>query len=276
MAPSVSICLPVYNGARFLKIAIESVLSQTYTDYELIICDDCSGDNTLEIARSFGDPRIKVYKNEKNLGLVGNWNRAFSYAHGKYVKLMMQDDILHADAIAKQVELLEMHPEASICIGNTSVINELGEVVVERRRFKEDGVISGIKFAKKTLMGRNLYCEPPNVMLRNELIKKIGPIDDSFTYAPDWDYCLSMSSIGDVAYTKAKIMDFRISDISETSRVFNKKNGATTLSDSDKMFLKHFNAKIIPLNIFNYIIFRVVIRVMAFARVIILKIRKKR
>lgn len=276
MAPLVSVCLPIYNGDRFLKVAIESVLSQTLTDYELIICDDCSSDDSLKIASEFSDPRIKIYKNGKNLGLVGNWNRCISYAHGKYVKLMMQDDFLHPDALAKQVELLEMYPQASICIGNTSVINEKDEIVVERNRFKNDGVISGIKFAKKTLRGRNLYCEPPNVMFRKELMEKVGPIDDSFTYAPDWDYCLSMSSIGDVAYTSTKIMDFRISDNSETNRTFNKNAGASTLSDSDKMFLKHYNARVLPLNIINYIIFKVVIRVMACARIVILKIRKKR
>ena len=104
----------------------------------------------------------------------------------------------------------------------------------------------------------------------------MGPIDDSFSYAPDWDYCLSMSSIGDVAYTKIKIMDFRISDISETNRMFNEKAGSSTFLDSDKMFLKHYDAKVLSLSIINYIMFRVVIRLMAFARIIILRINKKR
>ncbi|MCQ2516090.1 MAG: glycosyltransferase [Saccharofermentans sp.] len=275
-SPVVSICLPIYNGARFLKIAIESVLNQTYSNFELIICDDCSSDNSPEIVEKYNDSRIKFYKNEKNLGLVGNWNNSFSYATGKYIKLMMQDDYLYPNAIAKQVELLELYPQASLCIGNTSVINENGDVVCNRNRFNKDGVIDGRMFAKKALRGRNLFCEPPNVMFRKETVNRVGEFDNSFTYAPDWDFCISISSIGDVAYTNDKVMDFRISDISETNRVLNQNAGASTLGDCDRMFLKHYNAKIIPLNAIDYAIFKTTVRLLALARVIVLRIRKKR
>ena len=92
--PTVSICLPVYNGERFLREAIESVLAQTYEDYELLISDDLSQDSSLEIAHSYAkrDTRIIVSSNPKNLGLFANYNACQKLASGKYIKPFAQDD----------------------------------------------------------------------------------------------------------------------------------------------------------------------------------------
>ena len=90
----VSICIPTYNGAQFIRKTLESVLNQSYQNIEVIVNDDCSTDNTMDIVRSMNDSRIKIYANEENLGLVRNWNMTVSYATGEFVKLMCQDDLL--------------------------------------------------------------------------------------------------------------------------------------------------------------------------------------
>src|SRR5262249_40381711 len=94
--PTVSICLPVYNGERFLAEAIESVLEQTHRDYELLICDDLSHDSSLEIARTYAryDTRVTVWSNPQRLGLFANYNSSIERATGKYIKLFAQDDLL--------------------------------------------------------------------------------------------------------------------------------------------------------------------------------------
>ncbi len=94
--PIVSVCLPTFNGERFLGAAIQSLLSQTFFDFELIICDDCSSDKTVALIQSFAerDPRIKFFQNEKNCGLFENYNVCLGRVIGQFVKLFAQDDLL--------------------------------------------------------------------------------------------------------------------------------------------------------------------------------------
>ena len=273
MEPLVSVCMPVYNGERFLRKAIESVLSQSLEDFELIICDDCSADASVAIIRSFEDCRIRFFENSGNLGLVGNWNEAVSHATGRYVKLMMQDDILGRDALLRQSDLLEKNPQASMSVGNTSVIDVNDRVIFERHRFPEDVVEDGKKFARKSLRGRNIFCEPPNHMFRRDLIDKLGLYDKSLIYTPDWDMCIRMCEAGDVACTSEEVMRFRISDTQETSRIYHGKVGNAN-RDSDRMFIKHMNSGILKLGRFDFFRFRFVIRAAAVARSAVLAFKR--
>ena len=92
----------MYNNARFIAQTITSVLTQTFLDFELLIYDDHSTDLSFDIAASFTDPRIKLYRNSGNLGPEGNWNKAISEVRGKYVKLVCGDDILFPQCLEKQ------------------------------------------------------------------------------------------------------------------------------------------------------------------------------
>ncbi|HLZ86639.1 MAG TPA: glycosyltransferase family 2 protein, partial [Puia sp.] len=105
-----------YNREKYIAEAIESVLRSSYTNYELIICDDRSTDRTVEIARSYAarDPRIKVYVNEKNLGDYPNRNRVASYARGKYLKYQDSDDIIYPHTLQIMVDHMENFPEVSV------------------------------------------------------------------------------------------------------------------------------------------------------------------
>ena len=273
MSPVVSVCMPVYNGRAYIRKAVDSVLAQSMEDFELLICDDCSSDETMDIVESYDDPRIRIFRNENNLGLVGNWNRVISYARGKYIKLMMQDDILGTDALKSQVSLLESNPKAVLSIGNTAVIDGNDNVIMKRHRFKRDTVIDGRKYARRSLRGRNIYCEPPNHMYKREMISKIGIYDDSLIYTPDWDYCLLLSEIGDVACTSTEVMRFRISDSQKTSDIYRGSTAAAN-KDSYQMFIKHWKSGILGLNGFDYFMFRTVIRAAALVRIALLNFKK--
>ena len=80
-----SVCIPTYNGAEFIAEAIQSVLTQSFTDFELLVVDDHSSDNTLDIVRSFADSRLSIHQNEKRLGIPRNWNHCLALAQGEYV-----------------------------------------------------------------------------------------------------------------------------------------------------------------------------------------------
>src|SRR5688572_129331 len=109
--PRVSILIPTYNYAHVLGEAVESALSQTFEDFELIIVDDQSKDNTDEVVQKYlSDPRVQYYKNEKNLGLVGNFNKCLEYANGEYIKYLLADDRLHPQNLEKFVAVLDLYP----------------------------------------------------------------------------------------------------------------------------------------------------------------------
>jgi glycosyltransferase involved in cell wall biosynthesis len=112
--PVVSVLMTSYNREKYIAEAISSVLSSSFTDFELIICDDCSTDRTVDIARDFAekDKRIRVFVNENNLGDYFNRNRAASYASGKYLKYIDSDDMIYPHGLQVMVEAMEKFPEA--------------------------------------------------------------------------------------------------------------------------------------------------------------------
>ena len=119
--------MPVYNGAVFLKEAISSILDQSFTDFELIILNDGSTDDSERIILSFKDDRIKYLKNAKNLGLIGTLNKGLSESRGTYIARMDQDDISLPNRFQKQINFLKEHPNTTIVATKLSQINEKGE-----------------------------------------------------------------------------------------------------------------------------------------------------
>ena len=126
--PLVSLGVPVFNGENFLKQALDSILCQTLSDFEIIICDNASTDATEEICRGYTarDKRIKYYRNTRNLGSAPNCNLAFRHAKGRYFKWACHDDILAPDFLEKTVALLESNPDAVLCHSLVEVIDSGG------------------------------------------------------------------------------------------------------------------------------------------------------
>lgn len=114
MLPLVSILMPVYKTAPYLREAMDSMLSQTFTDFELIVLDDCSPDNAEEILDSYTDPRIVRYKGEKNAGLSNVLNVGIGMARGKYIARMDSDDLSMPERLQIQVDYLEAHPDIDL------------------------------------------------------------------------------------------------------------------------------------------------------------------
>ncbi len=113
--PTISVLMPVYNCALYLVEAVESILNQTFTDFELIILDDCSTDNSADIAKSFTDKRIIYHRNDTNLGLANNLNVGLRMAKGKYIARMDGDDISLPERFQTQIDFLESHPDIDLC-----------------------------------------------------------------------------------------------------------------------------------------------------------------
>jgi glycosyltransferase involved in cell wall biosynthesis len=132
--PKVSIGMPVYNGGAYLRRAIETLLNQSFTDFELIICDNGSTDGTQELCREFAekDSRVRFFVNEKNLGAWGNHNRTFELARGQYFKWAADDDEHTLDYLEKTVRVLDSEPDVVCVQGTTRLIDSDGtEITVE-------------------------------------------------------------------------------------------------------------------------------------------------
>ncbi len=127
--PKVSIGMPVYNGEKYIAYALDSILAQTYQDFEIIICDNASTDRTQEISLNYvqKDSRISYHRNEKNLGAAPNYNLAFHKAKGEYFKWAACDDMLAPEFLAKCVEALDQNPDVVLCVPKTRLIDEHGE-----------------------------------------------------------------------------------------------------------------------------------------------------
>lgn len=130
-APLVSIGLPVYNGENFIQAAIESILAQTFEDFELIISDNASTDKTQEICLRYvaRDPRVHYYRSEENMGASWNYNRVFELSRGAYFKWSAHDDVCAPDFLKKCVEVMEKDPSVVLCFPQTKIIDAQGEIV---------------------------------------------------------------------------------------------------------------------------------------------------
>lgn len=126
--PRVSIGVPVYNGERYIADSLRSLLKQTYTDFEIIISDNASTDQTERICREFAaaDPRVRYYRNARNLGAAANYNRAFALSTGIYFKWAAHDDVCAPEFLERCVQVLDKHPSAALCHPRASIIDEQG------------------------------------------------------------------------------------------------------------------------------------------------------
>ncbi|MDX2303679.1 MAG: glycosyltransferase family 2 protein [Microscillaceae bacterium] len=126
--PKVSVLIPVYNTEAYIAQTIESVLAQTYQDWELVIVDDCSTDQTFDICRKYtaDEPRIRLYKNEKNLGMMPNWNYGITLCRGEYWGKLDADDLWHENMIEECVKILDQSPEVGLVCTSHVIIDEQG------------------------------------------------------------------------------------------------------------------------------------------------------
>ncbi|TMC57248.1 MAG: glycosyltransferase [Chloroflexi bacterium] len=208
----VSVCVPAYNGARFIGEALDSILYQTFRDFELIVSDDASDDETLAVVARRAEPRVRVERNPSRLGLVGNWNRCLALAAGEYVCLFHQDDLMEPELLARQVALLDARPSIGFVFANVSRIDERGETVGghwNRSLPRADTIYAGSEVFRRMLSGGNLVpCQ--TVMARAVCYRALGGFNPRLHYTPDFEMWLRLALHGDVGYLAAPLARIRL------------------------------------------------------------------
>lgn len=199
----VTVLMPVYNGGPFLKDAIESILAQTFTEFEFLIVDDGSKDTSLEVIRGFSDARIKLIQNEKNLGLIATLNKGLSLAQGEFVARMDQDDLAVPERLAKQVALLRGNPEILGTGSALTLINMKGETV------GNIAVLTEFEQIRRALAVTNPFAHP-TMMVRREIVKKLGGYRSEAYATEDYDLWTRLVKEGPVVNIEEPLLRYRL------------------------------------------------------------------
>ena len=236
--PLVSVCIPAYNNAGYIKDTIESILGQTYQNIELIIVDDNSKDDTLKIVQSIEDKRVKVYHNDENLGMVGNWNKCLSLATGDYIKLICADDMVDQNAIEIEAKAMMENPTANLVESDTRLVDINGKKTGAFHRYHKSGLVNGKKVAKASLIFQNFFGAPVNNLIRRTALENVGFFDTSFTYILDFDMWIRLACSGDVFIIHQLLNSFRIRNDSNTGNLIGE-NRDVYVEEHRKLVMKH-------------------------------------
>lgn len=202
--PSLSVIMPVYNGERFLEETVESVLNQTFTDFEFIVIDDGSTDDTLRILRDFEDERIKIIEQEHR-GLTKSLNRGIKIAEGDYIGRMDCGDIADEERFEVEIDFLEREDDIYGVGSWAELIDEDGNSLGSRKYpvdFKE---------IKKVILRYNPFIHP-SLTLESDIFQKVGLYDEDFKYAQDYDLMLRAVSKLKVTNIPRNLLKYRISE----------------------------------------------------------------
>lgn len=216
---AVSICLPVYNGERFIAAALESALNQTFADFELIVVDDASTDRSFEIMQGYADrdTRIRLFRNEHNAGLFQNYNRCLKEARGDYIKPFAQDDLLAPSILQRQVQVLAQKPNVGLVSTAKRWISETGETLQTFRTFNCDTTVSGREVIRYNLIRLTNWVGEPSTVMYRAALGDNGFDTDLFHYG-DIDYWFRIVEGCDYFYLDDVLCDFRRHNASATSK----------------------------------------------------------
>jgi len=210
----ISVVMGVYNGETYLKSAIQSVLDQSYENFEFIIVDDASTDNTAAILAEFQDKRIKVLKNDTNKRLAYSLNRAISAARGKYILRMDADDLCMPERFEKQVSYMEKHPEIGISFGNIACFSD-GKVLNILDTNEGDP-----EYIRANMIFFSTVCHP-SVIMRREIFD-MAQYNEKYTVSEDLELWLKVLNKYSIKKTKDNTLLYRVHQ-KQVSSVYSEK-----------------------------------------------------
>jgi len=242
----VSICIPVYNGARYLQECLDSVMAQTFEDFEVIAVDDGSTDDSQNILKSYQEkfPKLKVHINSTNLGLVGNWNRCLELAKGEWIKFVFQDDLISPECLSHMMKAASDTQALVVCqrkflieeSASPYLKNYFTHEVLTLEKLFDDQVPGFIpardvsKLAVKHIC-RNFIGEPSSVLFKRALVERLGPFDKDLAQICDLEYWLRIGSLYGIKHVHENLAFFRIHSSSTTSMNTGGKRFTSLFSD---------------------------------------------
>lgn len=189
--PLVTVLMPIYNGEKYLVEAIESVLKQLFTNFELLILNDDSTDNSLNIIKSFNDGRINLVENNHNIGLTATLNEGIKLARGKYIARLDQDDLMKRERLSLQIKYLENHNNIILLGSGVEYIDHEGDLL-----YKQEMPIHHKEIENHFTIGNPFVHS--SVIFDKKSVMDISGYNGKFIYAQDYDLWLRLSLVGKV------------------------------------------------------------------------------
>ena len=220
ISPKVSVVVPNYNHARFLPKRIDSILGQTFQDFELILLDDCSTDDSRSIlSRYTDDPRVTIEFSAVNSGSTfKQWNKGVRFARGEYVWLAESDDYADERLLEKLVPLLDAEPRTALAYCRSWRVLADGQIIglldcpyadLDPRRWTADFGADGREECQNYLVQRNTIPNASAVLFRREVYLRVGGADESMVLCGDWKLWAAMALTGKIAYVSEPLNYFR-------------------------------------------------------------------
>jgi glycosyltransferase involved in cell wall biosynthesis len=191
--PDVSLVLPVYNGRKYLRKSIESILDQTHRNFEFIIWDDESKDDSRAIIAEYEDARIRVFANPRNRGLFPTLNLAMSEAVAPLIRLWSQDDIMKSDCLHEELSFVNSHPDVGMSYCLCDIIDDDGNVIGPAMDYPTPDVISPSLAAQIMLYHGSITGNIANVMLKKSVMEKVGGFREDMRIAGDFEMWVRIS-----------------------------------------------------------------------------------
>ena len=210
--PQVSVCVPTYNRANFLREAIESVLSQSFEDFELIVSDNASEDDTGSVVKSFSDERIRYFRNPQNLGHRENMNRCLMLSRGKYVTILPDDDMMMADNLAAKVGVLAANQEIGLVHSKFHIIDDGGQIIKYNTAWWYGPDRTSDVLEKREDILVRMY-NPINIaaaVFRRACYENLGGFSDQVGLAFDYEYWVRIALYYDVVFIAKPLINCRI------------------------------------------------------------------
>ncbi len=190
-APKVTVLMPVYNGEKYLREAIESILNQTYRDFEFLIINDGSTDGSPQLIESYDDPRIRVVNNESNIKLIATLNKGLKIARGEYVARMDCDDISLSRRLEKQVMYLDQHPEVGVLGCRIRNIDASGDFISEPKRPLTHICNMWVLLFEPSVMH-------PSVIYRKDIVERVNGYSEEALHSEDYDLWSKLSRVTEI------------------------------------------------------------------------------
>ncbi|MDQ1538012.1 MAG: hypothetical protein QOE58_2405 [Actinomycetota bacterium] len=228
MTARVSVVVPSYNNAPFIEATMDSILAQTYQDFELVVADHSSADRTWELLQPYrADPRVRLLRTEAGGGAPRNWERVTAQARGELVKLVCGDDLIYPDCLRRQVEAMDANPSAVLVAAQRDLIDARGDILLSRRGLAGlTGRVSGRVAARHTVVaGSNIFGEPGCVLFRRQALQDAGGWDSRHPFVIDEATYVNVLLNGDFVGIDTSLAAFRLSSSQWSVNLARKQSG---------------------------------------------------
>ncbi|MBW4459959.1 MAG: glycosyltransferase [Nodosilinea sp. WJT8-NPBG4] len=208
--PEVTIAIPTYNRCSLLEKSLKSALAQNYPNFRVLVLDNASSDETEALVYSLSDSRVTYVKNEINIGLFRNWNRAIELNSSPYLTVLQDDDELFSGFIKESILELEKYPSAALSVAGIRVIDIMDNLLTLPDDILPEGLSSGLEYLHGIAAGRNWPIHPSSVMMRFSVLEEVGPFDTLHSkFSIDFNLYFRITSRFDIIFLPKELVSIR-------------------------------------------------------------------